>query len=612
MKKLIVTSIALSTIVMSSVSQAVPFKKALTVDQFGLFSSLQEIPGYFCFDNKGAPILGTIGGNRIKAKAIFQATDLAAKERENVKLRAQVAKIKNKQSSSYKLAVKKLTAATTLYKNLLVANDACAAIIDKKYPPIKNPPINPGPVEIIPSTSGDFVGSPVSLQPYRERISRVEVRHLLDKVAFGGSLALEKIGIEQGLTPLVEALLADSNASATQDTLIPPRDVRQGGIPRSILEKELTPDDIFWAKKSIWYNHPDRMGVPIWGIESIQHPQMYRFIKGEHPLAEWMLLNLNGHFATNLNAIFFSRQPYYHYGMVHHWNLLKYGALGNFDKLAETMAFDPAMNYWLNNKDNIVGNPNQNYGREMMELFLLGTSNIYTGEANYGEESVIASTAFVSGFNEISPWGVPLDQRPQWVMPYDDLPRTQDVIDTEYTPSSHDNNPYNIFPNIPGANANTNLTHKGHVANILFNHPSAGTYIADRFAGTILYPGLPGTMVNHLSQTLVNNDYEMRPFLREILKSEAMFSRPTLGACIDSPIEHNAKLARKMFQIASFPRGETGPLPGGLDNSTKILDTLVASSGTAGQKLFEPPSVFGWKGSCNINRNGTISMVRVG
>src|SRR5205823_11161243 len=96
---------------------------------------------------------------------------------------------------------------------------------------------------------------------------------------------------------------------------------------------------------------------------------LYRMLYTPHPLREKLTLFWHNHFATSnrdvQNAGYMYRQ----------YNLLRKHALGSFAQLLQEMSLDPAMMVWLNTKDNKKGNPNENYARELMELFSLGIGN---------------------------------------------------------------------------------------------------------------------------------------------------------------------------------------------------------------------------------------------
>jgi uncharacterized protein (DUF1800 family) len=429
----------------------------------------------------------------------------------------------------------------------------------------------PTPTAIPTGTPGpaQFLGSATSLSPYREQLTDDEIQHILRKVAFGGNDELRKIGKEQGLSALVSALV---------DGVMRPEE-------RAAFEQQAE----FWASQGYYYDKddPEYKNIRIWTSGAAQAQQIFRMIYSREPLREYMTQVLATHFAVNLSRLDFSYSKYGNYGIPLHVKLLRESALGNFRDGVVGLLLDPAMNYWLDNKENRVGEPNQNFARELLELFTLGTNDPVSRVANYDERTVKAATAFVSGYFEkaqVDPIG------------------GKDVVGISYNPDLHDPAAYTIFPGIGGAEFAGNLQASSLVRHILEKHPGAARYLGDRIAGQMLYPGLSEGMVAQLSQILVQKDFNLAEFIRPILKSEAMFSEQSRDSCVASPIEHFLTLSRSIF-----PKD----LPSGTGITEKSYTSLVVVAGAAagsGQSLFEPPSVFGWKGACNINRASGVSV----
>lgn len=417
-----------------------------------------------------------------------------------------------------------------------------------------------------PTPTQDFLGDSASLKPYRDQISLPEVRHLLRNVAFGGSPELEALGMNQGLSKLVDALVD------------PPS-----------LDQTVEDEAKFWEQRNWHYDKTDPQFSKdrIVTAMSVQVPQIYRMIFSNHPLKEWMTLQLSAHFATNLDGIGFSYSQYSGYGLNQHVDLIRNNALGSIEDITKGMLLDPAMNEWLDNQENHVGFPNQNFARELLELFILGAVDPITKVQNYTEESVIATTAFVSGYREST--GIdPITKRSIGSITFDQ--------------SLHDPAKYTVFRGIAGAESTNAFTPNEIIEHTLYKHPGSPRYLAERFAGLMLYPGLPDSIVSGLAAQLKNDKYQLKTFLKIVLKSSAMFSSKAVNSCITSPLEQAIRILRSI-RPARFPR-ETEERAQLADYFFWMFSNYTSR---AGQMLFQPPSVFGWKGSCNINRNGTVS-----
>ena len=413
---------------------------------------------------------------------------------------------------------------------------------------------------------GGFVGEVASLQKYNEVLTPSEVNHILDKVAFGGNAELRNIGLTQGLTPLVNALVDGVYSNAERSSF------------NNLVDQ--------WEALGRWEPEENEAPEEVWTTRSVQGGQMYRFIHSRNPFHEWMTLQLSAHFATDLQAIGFSFDWFRSYGLKQHVELLRSQSVGNFRDLTLAMYTDPAMNFWLGNKDNSIVSPNQNYARELLELFTLGAVDPYSLLPNYGEDTVVAATGFVSGYQE------DIGEEP--------LFGNESVLIT-FDEELKDNTARTAFVGIPGAEITASMTAEGFLDHVLYNHPGSVKYIAERIAGNMLYPGIPENMALSLGHTLRSNNFNLKPMLKIILSSQAMFSSQASDACLASPIEQFVKMAKRIFPTDLQPEGDAWS-----GNFARYMDVVEAAA-RGGQRLFQPPSVFGWKKSCNINRNGVLA-----
>lgn len=404
-----------------------------------------------------------------------------------------------------------------------------------------------------------FRGDANSLLPYREELTPSEISHLLAKVAFGGSVRLRAIGASQGLSALVDTLF---------------------------VADEGTYQDALWWGEDARYT-VQNTGMPYWHTRAVQVAATYEALFTESPfLSRMALLFWHPHFATNLSRV---DVGFSHDGIhsKNHWELLRRHATGNFLLLADALLLDVAMNRWLNNEDNRVGAPNQNFAREYMELFSLGTVDPISRIPNYDERTIDGATAFMSGFFA--------------EYPGEDTPR---II--RFDADLRDLEPYTIFPGVPGAEITQSLTPQGFMNHIAFRHPGAPRYLAERLFAQLVRPAVPETIVAELAQDILENQYNLEPVLRKILRSQAMFSAQSRSVCYLSPYDSAVSFARK-FGMPAFSRDEIDP-PGDDDapreKARGFFWTFLERCREAGQSIFEPPSVFAWKGSCGLNRDG--------
>jgi uncharacterized protein (DUF1800 family) len=233
--------------------------------------------------------------------------------------------------------------------------------------------------------------------------------------------------------------------------------------------------------------------------------------------------------------------PQYHYKQN---ALFRQYALGNFKELVKRVTIDPLMLTYLDGVRNTVGAPNENYARELMELFTIGIGN-------YTQTDIQQAAKALTG------WQV-------------------SGLDAIFTPSRHDT---------------TNKTFMGRTGNfdhndivdIIFEQAETARFICRKLYRYFIYQTPDETIVNQLADTFRNNNYEIRPVLRQLFNSAHFYNQLTISAEITSPIERAVTAIRQM----SIPV---------LPNSAVVQSFLRASAEGFGQILFEPPNVAGWPG----------------
>lgn len=255
-------------------------------------------------------------------------------------------------------------------------------------------------------------------------------------------------------------------------------------------------------------------------------------------LTEKMTLFWHDHFATQAIDV---RKPQL---MFRQNTTFRQAAFGNFKTLVLAMNTDPAMLYYLDGRLNRVGRPNENYARELMELFTMGVGN-YT-EADVGEASRALTGWVVEG-------------------------RRSRLND-----SRHDKGEKTFL----GRTGNWNDL---SITNIIFDQPVTAKFICRKLYQEFVYHYPDEFIVDQLASILRENDYELKPVLETLLLSAHFFDDSTIGAKIKSPIDLTAGTARSL-----------GLKVGDGENLTASF--LVDQAEDLGQKLLDPPNVAGWQG----------------
>jgi uncharacterized protein (DUF1800 family) len=261
---------------------------------------------------------------------------------------------------------------------------------------------------------------------------------------------------------------------------------------------------------------------------------LYRMLYSPHPLREKLTLCWHNHFATSntkvQNAGYMHRQ----------YQLLHRHALGSFAQMLKEMSFDPAMMVWLDTRDSKKGNPNENYARELMELFSLGIGN-------YTETDIREAARAFTG----------------WTL------QGNEVI---FTQSQHD------------AGEKTVLKQKGNwkpddIARICLEQPSAPYFIAGKLFRFLVSESVPASreLLEPLADSLRKSNYDIGALVQTILRSNLFFS----------PLVYRTRIKAPVDFALGIVRGLEGKI--GTTNLAAVLEQL-------GQNVFYPPSVKGWDG----------------
>jgi hypothetical protein len=259
-----------------------------------------------------------------------------------------------------------------------------------------------------------------------------------------------------------------------------------------------------------------------------------RMLQTTHPLEEKMALMWHGHFATHENKVRDYRK------MIQQIDLFEKGATGNLRDLTVQVAQNPAMLYFLDAQYNVKGAPNENFAREVMELFTMGVGN-------YTEKDVREGARAFTG----------------WYF---------DNLTFKVDPSKHDDGPKTFLGktgNFDGVDA----------IKIIFEQPVTAEYFAGKIYRFLVRDDLSPELKAKLAAVLRNNNYEVKPLLTAIFSSKDFYSQASYGAHIKGPVE---------YMVAMMKHLGVEAIPGVPDFNQSTI--------AMGQYLLNPPSVAGWAG----------------
>lgn len=250
------------------------------------------------------------------------------------------------------------------------------------------------------------------------------------------------------------------------------------------------------------------------------------------------------HFVTQLSGYMCNSWLWNYYSILHQY------AFGNFKDFTLAIGKSPAMLHYLNGSLNVVGEPNENYARELMELFTMGESNGYT------QNDIVNMARALTGWQA------------------DD----DDCAPATFNPGKHDNGQKTIF----GQTANFGFD---DAHNLIFTArpDQVSRYISEKVYKYFVYQNADSQVIDGLATTFKNSNWELLPVMKQLFKSEHFFEEQLINARIKSPMETFVPILKMSGCV--YPAQIT-------DN---WLDEVLYYAYILNEELFEPPNVSGWK-----------------
>ena len=389
------------------------------------------------------------------------------------------------------------------------------------------------------------------LDPYAGPWGFEQAAHLLRRTIFSPTYAQMKTVADMGLPATIDQLLAD------QPMPDPPLNHNFAGDP-------------YVPIGETWIDAAYQIGF---GNKFYRFQSLYAWTAGNLlqegiSLREKMTLFWHNHFVTaEIN------DPKYTYRYI---TLLRSQALGNFRQLAKDVTIDPAMLRYLNGNENTKVAPNENYARELLELFTIGKGEL-AGPGDYTtftEDDVVAIAKVLTGwrdigFNTIEPGA---------------------AIDSIFVPNRHDTSTKQLshrFDNVQIADAGAD--EYKNLIDIIFQQDEVARFLARKLYRWFVYYEIDEltelNVIEPLAQVLLDHDFDVKPALAALLQSEHFFDPLNYGVMIKNPVDFLTSLL-KPFEVA-FP-SELAPQYQAWLTVAQVLAPLQ-------MEVYNPPSVAGWK-----------------
>lgn len=280
-------------------------------------------------------------------------------------------------------------------------------------------------------------------------------------------------------------------------------------------------------------------------------------------VGEKMTLFWHNHFVTQINTI---REPNYSFN---YYRTLRDNALGNFRTLTEKITVDAAMLRYLNGNENIVGRPNENFAREILELFTIGKGpQIAPGNyTNYTEDDVLAAAKVLTGWRTL-----------------------RDTYDTKFFPALHDKTVKQFSSAFGNATIENNDENEyKDLIDMILQQDETAKHICRKLYRWFVYYEIDeqteANVIAPMADILRQNDYEMKPALKALFSSAHFYDNWNIGCVIKSPIDFVANIYRHIE--LEFPTDLNG-------SYQAWLALGVQYAAVQEMLLGEPPSVAGW------------------
>ncbi len=257
-----------------------------------------------------------------------------------------------------------------------------------------------------------------------------------------------------------------------------------------------------------------------------------RMLNTDRPLEEKMTLFWHGHFATTENKVREYRR------MLKQNQTFRNHATGNFRELMIAVAQDPAMLYFLDAGVNVKGAPNENFAREIMELFTMGVGN-------YTEKDIREAARAFTGWNATD-------------------------LTFEVDADKHDTDDKTFL----GRTGNFDGV---HVIDIILEQPVTAQYLSAKLYRYFVREDLSPELNDRIATVLRDGGYDLKPLLRTFFLSRDFYSPASMGTHIKGPVQ---------LVVSTYKKLGLSDIPGNPD----FNETTTAM----GQTLFWPPTVAGW------------------
>ncbi|MHC4893823.1 MAG: DUF1800 domain-containing protein [Planctomycetota bacterium] len=361
--------------------------------------------------------------------------------------------------------------------------------------------------------------------------------HLLSRAGFGATTDEVEAAVEAGLDATIERLFAGSGRARDPfyaERLSPynvTTEMRRGEIERrtGMSYRRLDAEERRDARREFVR---EQRRVDTTQLDQYTEWWISSMIEGYDPLRDRMALFWHGYFTSSQEDVRDS------YEMILQAELLREGAFGDFGELLRGVAKSPAMLEYLDNDDNKKGEPNENFARELLELFTLG-------EGHYSETDILEVARSFTGWT---------DRKGEF----------------SFRRSRHDREEKTVL-------GETGEFDGDDVLDILIAHERTPVHVAERLLRYLEGRAPTPERAAHYGAILRENDLVLAPMLDALFRDPEFYAEGVVGERIASPIDLLVGLSRRL-------------------RVDPPVEAVAQGARLLGERLFHPPNVKGWEG----------------
>lgn len=380
--------------------------------------------------------------------------------------------------------------------------------------------------------------------------------HLLSRTSFGGTPKQAEQLAARSLPDVVAAMIEQAKSAPTPAK---PAWVKEPWVNTERVYAETTQEERMENhRKAGQRQNGERNQLRCWWLDHM--------IRTPAPLREAMTLFWHGHFTTEARRMFVA-QPLYTQNVA-----LRTHALGNFRDLLEAVTLDAAMMMYLNLEDSDARKPNENFARELLELFTVGIGS-------YSEKDIKEIARALTGWTLDAPPGTP--KRPTVA----DAPRAfcRDGLVPTFVKDKHDGGVKTVL-------GKTGRLGVKEILDLVAAHPATAKFVSGKLTAYFGVSDPANALRDRMARAFTKSKGDIADVVTALFTSPELFAEESRGTQIKSPV-HLLVGACRLLNLG-----------------VTATPSLAQVTAAMGQELFNPPNVKGWPGGRDWISSGTLAV----